>query len=184
MIVVNGYADNLIITQGYGRLFHTSFIKVRDFEKSFYKFVKEGYADLNEYSVYYGSIRVDPNEDSIWLYCNFSELNVETGHFSTAYINVVTRIGSVDEYNTQLLEVVDDLRTLFANSDIDLYDFTILEAPQIFLDSKIVIMDSGKQVYESVSELEFAENKSLIQSAQFIVKMKLLENYARSRVVT
>lgn len=184
MIVLNGYADNLIVTQGYGRLYHTSFIKVRDFERSFYKFVKESYADLHNYSVYYGNISVSPDEDNIWLYCNFSELNVETGNFSIAYIDVVSRINSVDEYNSQVLEVVDDLRELFANSNIDLYDFTIPEVPQLFLDSKIVITDSGKQIYESVSELEFAENKSLIQAAQFTVKMKLLENYAQSKVVT
>ena len=183
MIVGRGLGSSLIITQGYGRKYLNPFVKVRDFEKSVYKFIKEGYADSPGYPVYYGNIAVDIDAHNIWLYCNFSELNVETGHFSTAYIDVITRIASVDEYNTQLSVVIDDLRVLFVNSNIDLYDFTYPENPQKVLDSKIVIQDTGKQAYERIEELEFEGAKSLLQASQMTIKMKLLENFARSRIV-
>jgi hypothetical protein len=182
-LIFNGYFDSVIVTKGYGRRHHTRFCKVRDFEKSFYKFVKEEYADLHGYPVYYGNVAVDVDADDIWLYCNFTELNVETGYFSGAYIDVAARVLTVDEYNTQSSEIIDDLREVFVNSNIDLYDFTYSEYPQQVLDSKITIMDMGKQVYERIEELEFEGVKTLVQMSQLTVRMKLLENFTRSRMV-
>ncbi len=158
-------------------------IKVSDFEKSVYKFIKENYTDVHDYSFFYGRIVTDTNVDDIWLYCNFSELNVETGHFSLAYIDVATRVFSVDEYNTQLSVIIDDLRELFVSADIDLFDFMLPESPQKIVDNKIIVMDSGKQIYERLSELTSNEIKSLIQSSQMTFKAKLLKSFARCRVV-
>lgn len=183
MIAMRGLGTSLLITQGYGRKYLSPFCKIRDFERSVYKFIKENYADVYGVPVYYGDIAVNADVHDVWLYCNFSELNVETGHFSSAYIDVVTRIHSIDEYNTQLSVIVDDLRELFVNSDTDLYDFTYPEYPQRILDAKIVIQDTGKQIYERVEELEYNEVKSLLQASQMTIKLKLLENFARSRVV-
>lgn len=183
MISLRGLGSSLLITEGYGRKYLSPFVKVRDFERSVYKYIKEGYADSYGYPVYYGNVAVDSEADDIWLYCNFSELNVETGNFSTAYIDIITKIASVDEYNTQLSIIIDDLRELFVNSDIDLYDFTYSENPQKILDSKIVIQDAGKEVYERVEGLEFEGVEILLQASQLTVKLKLLENYARSRTV-
>jgi hypothetical protein len=183
MIVLSGLGSSLVITQGYGRKYINPFVSIGNFEKSFYKFIKEEYADLSNYSVYYGEIAVDPNEDNIWLDCRFPELNVETGKFSIATIDVVTRILSVDDFNTQLSMVVDDLMDVLTSADIDLYDFTYPENPQRFLDKKIVTMHLGRQTFESITELEFKGNKSLLQSIRVRVKMKLLENYSRTKVV-
>jgi hypothetical protein len=175
--------DNKTLTLYRFGKYLNSFAKTRDFERSFYKFVKENYADSHGFPVYYGDLAADVNADDIWLYCNFTELNVETGHFSQAYIDVVTRINSVDDYNTQLSSVADDLREVFSNSNIDLYDFTYPEYPQRILDSKIVIMNEGRQIYERISELEYEGVKSLIQASQLTVQMKLLKNFARSKTV-
>lgn len=180
MIVARGLGTSLLVTQGYGRKYLSPFCSIRDFEKSFYKFIEDNY---NAYPVYYGNIAVNANAHDIWLYCSFSELNVETGHFSQAYIDVVTRIHSIDEYNTQLTVVIDELRELFTNSDIDLYDFTYPEYPQKILDAKIIIQDTGKQIYERVEEIKFEEADSLLQAVHMTVKLKLLENFARSRTV-
>lgn len=183
MVVLTGYGASLAVTKGYGRKYLNPFVSAGNFEKSFYKFVKENYADLNNYSVYYGEESVDADIDDIWLYCNFEELNVETGKFSKATVDVITRILSVDDFNTQLSGIVDDLRGVLTSSDLDLYDFTYPENPQRFLDKKIVIMHVGRQMPESITELEFKGNKSLLQAARFKIQMKLLENYSGTRVV-
>jgi len=190
MIVTRGLgSSSLIVTKGYGRKYLSPFTRIGDFERSVYKFIKENYADSYGYPVYYGNVNININIHEIWLYCNFSELNVETGKFSIAYIDVITKIASTDKYNTQLLFIIDDLRELFTNSDIDLYDFTYPEYPQRIQDGKIVIMREGKkrrlsrQVYERVEELKFDGISSLLQAAQLTVRMKLLKNYARSRTV-
>lgn len=181
MVTLTGYGSSLIVTKGYGRKYLSPFVKVRDFEKSFYKFIKEGYADFHGYLVYYGGVVTDSDQGDIWLYCNFSELNVEVGRFSIVHIDVVSRIASVDDYNTQLSVVIDDLRELLVNSDIDLYDFTYPEYPQKILDDKIVIREAGHSVYERLVELEFA--MTLLQVIRFTVKLKLLSSFSESRVI-
>lgn len=189
MIVGRGYGSSLTVTKGYGRKYLSPFTKIRDFERSVYKFIKENYADSHGYPVYYGNTTININTYEIWLYCNFSELNVETGKFSIAYIDVITRISSIEEYNTQLLSIVDDLRDIFINSDINLYDFTYPEYPQRVQDGKIVMMRERKKkriprrVFERVEELEIEGLPSLLQAAQFTLRMKLLKNYAESRIV-
>lgn len=156
-------------------------ISIRDFEKSFYKYISDNYANVNGYSVYYGEVAANIDKDDIWLYCNFTELNAGTGHFSYAYIDVVTRIHSVDEYNTQLSVIIDDLRELFANSDIDVYDFTYPESLQRVHGEKIIIQENGRQIYERLEELKFEGATSLVQASQMTVKMKLLVNFSRSK---
>lgn len=179
MIVTRGLGSSLIVTQGYGRKYLSPFVKVRDFELSVYKFIKENYADSHGYKVYYSDLAADIDSEDIWLYCNFSELNVETGKFSLGYINVVTRVASVNEYNTQLSIIIDDLRDVFSNSDIALYDFTYPEYPQVLLTEKIVLMSDGKQIYERIEELKFEEVKVLTQAATMTVKLKLLKNFSK-----
>lgn len=190
MIVTKGLgSSSLIVTKGYGRKYLSPFTKIGDFEKSVYKFIKENYADSHGYPVYYGNMTIDINTHEIWLYCNFSELNVETGKSSIAYVDAITRIASIEEYNTQLLVIIDDLREVFTNSDIDLYDFTYPDYPQRVQDGKIVMMRERKkkriprQVFERAEELEVEGITSLLQAAQFTLRMKLLKNYARSRTV-
>lgn len=181
MIVGGGYGSSLIVTKGYGRKYLSPFCKIRDFERSVYKFIEENYTI---YPVFYGNVVVNINIYDIWLYCNFSELNVETGKFSIVYIDVITRISTIDEYNTQLSIIMDDLQELFVNSDIDLYDFTYSEYPQRILDEKIVIMDEkGRQVFERVEELEFEGVKSLLQASQINIRMKLLSSFAGNRSI-
>lgn len=159
-------------------------VKIRDFELSFYKFVKEQYADAHNYPVYYGDISVDVDKDDIWLYCNFFEINIDTGRFSQVSIDVRTRIFAVDSYNSQLTSIIDDLRQIFINADISLFDFSDINAPASFDKRKILVRDSGRPVYERVIGVESAGLNTLIQASQMTLKAKLLENFARKRIVT
>jgi hypothetical protein len=154
------------------------FRRARDFEKSFYKFIQDNYT---AHPVFYGDIAVDADANDIWLYCNFSELNVGTGYFSYAYIDAITRVQSVDVYNNQLATIVDELRELFRMPDVGLYDFTYSEAPQEIIGAKIVVQDSGRPIFERIEELEFGENRLLLQASQMTVRLKLLEDFARNR---
>lgn len=183
MIVLRGLGSSLIITQGYGRLYLSSFVKVRDFELSFYKFVKENYVDSSGYPAHYGSARAEINTEDVWIQCNFSELNVETKKFSIAYIDIVGRLVALNQYNETVMTITNDIRTLFINSDIDLYDFTYSNNPQKVLDEKIIVMHEGIQVFERVEELEFEGHKSLIQANQITIKMKLLKSFAGGKTI-
>lgn len=191
MIVTKGYgSSSLIVTKGYGRRYLTPFARIGNFEKSFYRYVKENYVDFHSIPVFYGNVTININVHDYWIYCGFSELNVETGKFSVAYVDVITRIAAIDEYDTRLAVIVDDLRNLFVNSDIDLYDFTYNPYPLKLEGSKIIINREGKrrkrldmQVFERVDELEFEGIKSLLQATQITIKMRLLRNFTRSRTV-
>lgn len=182
MIALRGYGSSLIVTKGFGRNYLSPFVKIRDFELSFYKFLKENFTDLHNYPVYYGNIKVNPDIDDIWIYCNFSEFNIENGDFSSIYLEVVTKLTSIGAYNTQLSIITDILRELFVNSNIDLYDFTYEEYPQKILDEKILVMNSGKQVYERLEEIELGGTSVILQIKQMSLKAKLLKDFSSEKV--
>jgi hypothetical protein len=165
-----------------------SIVKLADFDRSVYKFVKEEFADLRGYPVYYGNMNIDSDLNDVWVYCNFSELNVETGKFSLAYIDIITRIAAIEEYNTELLDIADELKEVFINANIDLYDFSSPDSPVIIPGEKILVMRQLKKqdaipIFERIEELEFEGIKSLLQAAQLTVRVKLLKNFSRSRVI-
>jgi hypothetical protein len=164
-----------------------SIIRLEDFKKSVYKFVKEQFAESNNYPVYYGDITIDSKRHNIWIYCNFSELNVDTGKFSVGYIDIITRIASIEEYNKQLVNVADELKEIFVNAAIDLYDFSV--TPETLIpNEKIIVMRQLKNqeaipVFERIAEFDEGEVKELLQAIQITIKVKLLKNFSRSRVI-
>jgi len=163
-------------------------VKSSDFGKSVYKFIKEEFADQYGYPVYYGNIEINPNIHNMWIYCNFAELNVETGKFSLAYIDIITRISALEEYNDELSGIADELKEVLINANMDLYDFSTPDTPVIIPGEKILIMRQLKKqdaipIFERVMELEFEGVKSLTQAVQLTIRVKLLKNFSRSRVI-
>ena len=139
MILLSGFGDNLIVTQGYGRLRHTSFPRVKDFELSCYKFFKENFEDVYNYTTFYGSVKTVPDDISLWVYFNFSEINIAIGLPSFAYINVYSRVVDGAFPSNEESLAVDRIVKVLDTPDIDLYDFTVLDYPVLFKDNKILV---------------------------------------------
>ena len=147
---------------------------VNNFERSVYKHIKEQYANIKGYDLFYNNL-VNNASSNIWLYCASSEFGGERGNDTVFYLEVVTKVTDFD-FCDYILDVVEDLRKFFIKS-IRVYDFSV--SPEVSTSDVILIENDKWQCYDRVIKLETDIDESLIRACHITLRMKLLTDFCK-----
>jgi hypothetical protein len=155
-------------------------VSVRDFELSFYKFIKDNYEFAYGYNVFYGNAFFDVHNLDMWVYVNFSEINVETGYSSFSYVYISERLTEFTQFKQDVTEASDRFRELFRGVNIPMYNF---DSDVIVLYGDVIVVSNydGRNIVEKiVNNVEIDET---ICTLALYYNLKILKDYGQGRII-